>query len=49
MSAVGIPAVNYTGHSFRIGAATSASMARVPDLTMLMLGRWQSAAFLRYI
>ena len=34
---------------FRIGAATSAAMAGVEDSTIQLLGRWQSAAFLRYI
>lgn len=49
LSAVGVPASDYAGHSFRIGAATTAAIAGVPDSTIQMLGRWQSAAFLRYI
>ena len=44
-----LPDHEYAGHSFRIGAATSAAMAGVEDSTIQLLGRWQSAAFLRYI
>lgn len=46
---LGLPAEDYAGHSFRIGAATSAALAGVEDSTIQILGRWQSAAFLRYI
>ena len=46
---LGLPDNEYAGHSFRIGAATSAAMAGVEDSTIQLLGRWQSAAFLRYI
>ena len=49
LSAVGYPAEEYAGHSFRIGAATSAALAGVEDSTIQLLGRWQSSAFLRYI
>ena len=47
--ALGLPDVKYAGHSFWIGAATSAALARVEDSTIQLLGRWQSVAFLRYI
>ena len=47
--AVGLPAEEYAGHSFRIGAATSAALTGVEDSTIQMLGRWQSTAFLAYI
>ena len=46
---LGLPDSDYAGHSFRIGAATSAAMAGVEDSTIHLLDRWQSAAFLRYI
>ena len=46
---IGLPAEDYAGHSFRIGAATSAALAGVEDSTIQLLGRWRSAAFLRYI
>ena len=46
---LGLPAEDYAGHSFRIGAATSAALAGVEDSMIQLLGRWQSAAFLRYI
>ena len=49
LSAVGYPAEEYAGHSFRIGAATSAALAGVEDSTIQLLGRWQSSAFLSYI
>lgn len=40
---------NYSSHSFRIGAATSAALAGVPDHLIQALGRWSSDAYLRYI
>ena len=46
---VGIPYQNYSGHSFRIGAATAAAQAGIPDSTIQALGRWSSMAFLVYI
>ena len=46
---VGVPQNHYSGHSFRIGAATSAALAGVEDSTIQTLGRWHSTAFLQYI
>ena len=46
---LGLPQHQYAGHSFRIGAATSAALAGIEDSTIQMLGRWHSAAFLQYI
>ena len=49
LRAIGLPDDTYAGHSFRIGAATSASLAGMEDSTIQLLGRWQSAAFRGYI
>ena len=49
LAAVGVDRTSYSGHSFRIGAATTAAMAGVADSVIQALGRWSSAAFLGYI
>ena len=49
LTAIGMDPLLYAGHSFRIGAATAASQAGLPDSTIQTLGRWSSAAFLLYI
>eukprot|EP00741_Cyanophora_paradoxa_P002102 tig00000551_g2038.t1 len=36
-------------HSFRIGAATAAFEAGLPDYAIQLLGRWRSDAFQLYI
>ena len=46
---LGLPQDHYAGHSFRIGAATSAALAGMEDSSIQLMGRWQSAAFLRYV
>ena len=40
---------HYYVHSFRIGAATSAAEACIPNASIKMLGRWQSDAYHHYI
>ena len=38
-----------TGHSFRIGAATTVAERGVEDSVIKMLGRWESSAYSRYV
>ena len=49
LQALGLPHADFTGHSFRIGAATAAARAGVEDSLICTLGRWNSSAFLAYI
>ena len=49
LSHMNIDESKYSGHSFRIGAATSAAMAGVPDHMIKMMGRWESSAYLLYV
>ena len=44
-----LPLDSFTGQSFRIGAATSATLAGLPDSLIQTLGRWRSLAFHAYI
>ena len=45
----GFDPMAYAGHSFRIGAATTANARGINDSTIQMLGRWSSSAYLGYI
>ena len=45
----GFNASQYSGHSFRIGAATTAAQNGVADCTIKMLGRWESSAYQLYV
>ena len=49
LTSLGLPQDDYAGHSFRIGAATTAAQKGLEDSTIKTLGRWQSSAFLQYI
>ena len=49
LQSAGVQFKDYTGHSFRIRAATAASQAGIPDSIIQMLGRWSSMAFLSYL
>lgn len=49
LAAAGLPSEMYTGHSFRIGAATSSANARIEDHLIKTMGRWTSDSYLRYI
>ena len=40
---------NYAGHSFHIGAATTAAAGGVPVEVIKTLGRWKSQAYQLYI
>ena len=39
----------YCGHSFRIGAATTAAAKGMEDCIIKILGRWESLAYLQYV
>ena len=45
----GVNAEGYTGHSFRIGAATAAARAGVPTHLIKAMGRCSSDAFMVYL
>ena len=46
---VGLQAELYAGHSFHIGAATTAAAAGLPDWLIQVMGRWSSECYKRYI
>ncbi len=45
----GVNQDKYCGHSFRIGAATTAAARGVEDSIIKTLGRWESLAYLQYV
>ena len=46
---VGLKAELYAGHSFRIGVATTAASAGLPDSLIQAMGHWNSVCYKRYI
>ena len=44
-----LPADKFAGHSFRIGAATTAAAAGLEDSVIQTLGHWKSTAYLLYV
>jgi hypothetical protein len=49
LQSAGLVNTLYSGHSFRIGAATSAASAGVPAHLIQAMGRWSLDAYLTYI
>lgn len=49
LSSAGIATAQFSGHSFRIGAASAAARAGFTDSFIQALGRWKSSAFQTYI
>ena len=45
----GVDMSQYSGHSFRIGAATTAAAVGIEDSLIKTLGRWESSAYLLYV
>ena len=45
----GVQVGRYSGHSFRIGAVTTAAAVGIEDSVIKTLGRWRSAAYMTYV
>ena len=49
LTRIGLQASNFSGHSFRRGAASTGSSVHIPDHVIKILGRWSSDCYQRYI
>ena len=49
LASAGVDQRHYSGHSFRIGAATTAAAKGIEDSVIKTLGRWESVAYLQYV
>ena len=49
LSVLGYDYTSYAGHSFRIGAATTAAACGIEDSLIKILGRWESSAYQLYV
>ena len=49
LTTAGLNCSLYAGHSFRIGAATTAAQRGIQDSLIKSLGRWESSAYMVYI
>ena len=49
LAAKGYNTTQYCGHSFRIGAATTAAKNGLQDNVIKLLGRWESSSYQLYI
>ena len=49
LATAGVDTSKYAGHSFRIGAATTAAKRGIQDSLIKTMGRWESSAYLLYI
>ena len=49
LNKAGLESTQYSGHSFRIGAASTAAANGIEDSLIQTLGRWKSSAYLTYV
>ncbi|XP_044134153.1 uncharacterized protein LOC122926745 isoform X1 [Bufo gargarizans] len=49
LTVLGVPVKDYSGHSFRIGAATEAARVGASEEVIRRIGRWESVRFKSYV